>query len=109
VKIISKYSKDESNGLSITKKTGIFVLNVTSIPTKLRILQENIVSSQSQDSLSKKMDKSLLFTFTIAPLEGKSKGDVFLSGVNSKQDYEERVRKATLDLPIVGRCTLTKA
>lgn len=91
---LTKYIKDESNGLSISKKTGIFELNVTFIPTKLRILQEGIKSSQNQDSLSEKMNQSLLFTFIISPLEGKTEGDVFLSGVSSKQDYEERVRKA---------------
>ena len=91
---INRYIKNEANGFSITKKTGIFNLNVTFIPQKLKVMQENQNNIHQQDSAMQVMDKSLLFIFTIAPLEGKTEGDVFMSGVNSKQDYEERVRKA---------------
>jgi len=90
---MTKYLNDESNGFSITKNTDIFKLNITYFPTVWRALNEK-TSSDDDNNYIKSLDKSLLFVFTISPLEGKSEGDVFLSGVKSKQDYEERVRKA---------------
>lgn len=90
---LTKFLSDESYGLSITKNTGVFRLNLTYVPSQWRALNAN-PNSVDHTSYLKSLDKSLLFLFTISPLEGKSEGDVFLSGVNSKQDYEERVRKA---------------
>lgn len=91
---IGKYLYDESNGFSISKNTGVFHLNVTYLPSLWRALNEEPIATNLPDSIIQYFDKSLLFVFTISPMEGKSEGDVFLSGVNSKQDYEERVKKA---------------
>lgn len=101
---MTKYLYDESNGFSITKNTDIFKLNLTYFPAVWRALNEK-PSSGDHTNYKKSLDKSLLFVFTISPLEGKSDGDVFLSGVNSKQDYEERVRKANFGF--VENWTLT--
>src|SRR5690606_6374483 len=89
---LSKYILDETNGLSITKNTGVFKLNLTYLPSTWRAFNEKS-NAINKDSLISALDKSLLYVFTISPLKGKSEGDVFLSGINSKQDYEDRVRK----------------
>lgn len=91
---LGEYIYDESNGFSISKNTGAFYLNVTFLPFVWRSLNENSNTTNLSDSLIQSFKKSLLFVFTLSPMEGKSDGDVFLSGVNTKQDYEERVRKA---------------